>query len=122
MEILTYEGEGFQVLKESNDWKIGFLRYSKRFAACKEMERHLETDEAFILLTGKAALLTDVVYPMKEQVLYVVPKGVWHHIVVSKDAVVMVVENRNTSKENTEKKTWDRELWTDELKDTLCED
>ena len=41
--------------------------------------------------------------------IYTVPVGVWHHIVVSADANVVVVENRNTSKENTEKKYFEQE-------------
>lgn len=104
MEILTFQGEGFQVLKESDEWKIGFLRWNERFSQCLEMERHLETEEAFVLLSGNAVLLTDAAYPMKPEKVYVVPRGEWHHIVVSKDALVLVVENRATSRENTEKK------------------
>lgn len=110
MEILTFQGEGFKVLKESDEWKIGFLRYNDRFSKCEEMERHMETDEAFVLLSGQAVLLTDTNYLMEQEKVYVVPQGEWHHIVVSKDAVVLVIENRNTSKENTEKKKENR--WT----------
>ena len=44
---------------------------------------------------------------MKQGDVYTVPAAVWHHIVVSEDASVLVVENRNTSKENTEKKYFD---------------
>lgn len=35
--------------------------------------------------------------------VYNVPAMEWHHIVVSGDATVMVVEDSDTSKENTEK-------------------
>lgn len=107
MEKYTYNGEGFHTVKEFEGWRIGFLRYSDRFSACKEMERHLETDEAFMLLEGKANLVTDEICEMERNHLYIVPKGIWHHIVVSKDALVLVVENSNTSKENTEKKIYE---------------
>ena len=40
---------------------------------------------------------------MENGIVYNVPKCEWHHIVVSEDALVMVVENSDTSKENTEK-------------------
>lgn len=105
MEKITYSGEGFSVLKKFEGWKIGFLRYSERFSAFREMERHLETDEIFVLLEGNAILFTDQEECfMKTGVLYNIPKGVWHHIVVSKDATVLVVENSNTTQDNTERK------------------
>ena len=110
IEKLTYKEDGFRVLKEFEGWKIGFLRYCERFSVLGEMERHLETDEVFVLLEGKAVLYTENENcEMKKQVLYNIPKGVWHHIVVSKDATVMVVENRNTTKENTEKRFIERD-------------
>ncbi len=105
MEALIHKGEGFQVLKEFEGWKIGYLRYSDRFSKFDQLERHLETDEVFVLLEGEATLYTeDEKCFMEKNVLYNIPKGVWHHIVVSEDATVMVVENSNTTKENTEKK------------------
>ena len=105
IEKHTYNQDGFQVLKEFEGWKIGFLRYSERFSACAEMERHLETDEVFVLLKGNATLYTEEeVCPMRRSILYNIPKGVWHHIVVSEDASVLVIENSNTSKANTQKK------------------
>ena len=105
IETATYKEEGFQVLKQFEGWKIGFLRYNDRFSKFGEMERHMETDEVFVLLEGSATLHTEKeTCAMEKCVLYNIPKGVWHHIVVSEDATVMVVENSNTSKENTEKR------------------
>lgn len=104
IELNTYDGNGFQVLKEFEGWKIGFLRYSERFAGLGEMERHLKTDEVFVLLEGKATLYTEnEKCEMDRNILYNIPKDVWHHIVVSEDAIVMVVENSDTNRENTEK-------------------
>ena len=42
---------------------------------------------------------------MEKNTVYNVPKNEWHHIVVSEDATVMVVENSDTSKETTERVT-----------------
>ena len=106
IEQYSFSGEDFQVLKKCENWKIGFLRYSERFSGFKQLERHLRTDEAFILLDGRAVLYTeDEQREMKKCTLYNIPKGVWHHIVVSRDTTVMVIENADTSVENTEKKT-----------------
>lgn len=105
IESYTYRDEDFKVLLEFEKWKIGFLRYSDRFSKFEQLERHLETDEAFVLLEGEATLYTKTEsVPMQKSVLYNIPKGEWHHVVVSEDAIVMVVENSNTSKENTEKR------------------
>lgn len=105
MESITYTGDGWKIMKEFEGWKIGYLRYNERFSKFAEMERHLETDEVFVLLEGAATIYTGTEQTnMKKQVLYNVPKGEWHHIVVSRDATVLVVENSNTSKENTEKR------------------
>ncbi len=109
IEILNYNGEDFKAVFESGEWKIGILRYSKRFSSFKALERHLLTDEVFVLLKGKATLYIKdqkdktKIYKMKKQTVYNVPKKVWHHIKVSRNATVLVVENSNTSKENTER-------------------
>ena len=104
IETLTYEDPGFRVLKQFEGWKIGILRYNDRFSKLSELERHLKTDEVFVLLEGSATLYAEKEKcVMRKGVLYNIPKGVWHHIVVSEDATVMVVENSDTSKDNTEK-------------------
>lgn len=105
IEKYEFSGEDFKVMMQFEGWKIGFLRYSDRFSEFKQLERHLRTDEAFILLDGMAVLYTENERcEMKKCTLYNIPKGVWHHIVVSPDATVMVVENADTSAENTEKR------------------
>lgn len=105
MEAYIHTGEGFQVLKQFEGWKIGYLRYNGRFSKYDQLERHLETDEVFVLLEGTATLYTEEEEcVMEKNVLYNIPARVWHHIVVSEDATVLVVENSNTTKENTEKK------------------
>ncbi len=105
MEIFDFCGEDFKAVLQFEGWKIGLLRYGERFSDFKVMERHLETDEAFVLLEGDATLYEEEnTYKMEKCKVYNVKKGLWHHIVVSKNATVLVVENSNTTKENTERK------------------
>ena len=105
IEQYSYSDEGWKVLIESGEWKIGMLRHNERFGAFRELEQHTLTDEVFVLLAGSATLYTDSESAeMKPLTVYNIPAGVWHHIVVSEDASVLVIENRNTSKENTLKK------------------
>lgn len=105
MEILSFNGKDFKAVLQFEGWKIGILRYSERFSDYKVAERHLETDEAFVLLEGDATLYEEgSTYKMEKCKVYNVKKGLWHHIVVSEDATVLVIENSNTTKENTERK------------------
>ena len=104
MEIFEYTGGDFKAVLTYEGWKIGILRHSDRFSDFKVKERHLETDECFVLLEGSATLYeNDTPYEMQKCKVYNIKKGVWHHIVVSRDATVLVVENSNTTKENTER-------------------
>ena len=111
MEKYLYDGEDFKAVLTTTNWKIGLLRFSERFSKPCVLERHLKTDEAFVLLNGSADLYIKgedekvQIIPMESGIIYNVPKGEWHHIVVSEDALVMVVEDSDTSKENTERVT-----------------
>lgn len=105
MEIYEYDGKDFCAVMQYEGWKIGMLRYGDRFSAYNCVERHLATDEAFVLLAGSATLHEeDQSFEMEKCKVYNVKRGLWHHIVVSRDATVLVIENSDTSKENTERK------------------
>ena len=106
MKVFDYSGEDFSEVMRFEGWKIGLLKYGPRFKEYTTLERHLETDEAFVLLDGTATLYEEGVLPcnMERCKVYCIEKGAWHHITVSPDACVLVVENSNTTKENTERK------------------
>ena len=106
MEKIPFIPQRWQVAVETDRWKVAYLGYCERFGSLTGMERHMETDETFVLLRGKAELyVEDAVFPMEQGVVYNVKKGEWHHIVVSPDAAVLVMENSDTSPENTEKRS-----------------
>jgi ureidoglycolate hydrolase len=75
------------------------------------VERHVETDEAFVLFMGKCLLfvgdgethaerlLPQVMEPLK---LYNIKRNVWHTIDFSRDASLLIVENRETGPHNTQ--------------------
>lgn len=111
MQIYDYIGSDFKAVMSFEGWKIGILRYSERFSDFKVLERHIATDEAFILLEGEAVLYeNETPTKMEKCKVYNIEKGVWHHIVVSEDATVLVIENSNTSKDNTERKWMNADL------------
>jgi ureidoglycolate hydrolase len=116
VEICEYTGIGYKPLVDYGDWRVAILRYIDELKPdiISAMERHLETDEVFVLLSGQAVLFIggnaariDAVAPQVMQAgkLYNVKKDVWHTVVLSGDATILLVENRNTGRQNTEYQT-----------------
>ncbi len=103
-------GSGFDTLHTFDGWKVAFITHAEQYGELKIVKRHTKTDEVFVLVNGVATLYTaDGDEPLQTTVLqkeklYVVQKNTWHHLKVSEDALLIVVENSNTTKENTESK------------------
>ena len=107
LDILDYEGEDYMPVHAFEGWRVAYLNHASRFTkeGMKYIERHMETDEIFILLRGEASLLIGedcTPVPMEKFKTYNVRKAVWHNILVSADAKVLVIENDNTSEANSE--------------------
>lgn len=108
IEILDYKGDGYSKVMSFEAWKVAMINYSDRFNEknLNLLERHLFTDEVFVLLEGEAVLASDEVrYQMEKYKIYNVKNGAWHAIALSENAKVLIVENENTGKENSEYKT-----------------
>lgn len=105
LEIKDYTGEGYDPTHDFGAWRVAFLNYAERFDRITYMERHMLTDEVFVLLEGTAELWIGkeaTVVPMEKNLIYNVGKAVWHSIRVSRDAKVLIVENSDTTRENSE--------------------
>ena len=113
LEIITYVGEGYKPLVDYGEWRVAFLRYidELRPEQITEMERHTQTDEVFVLIKGQAVLLVgglgaDVegIHPqiLEFGKIYNVKRNVWHAILLSRDASVLIVENRDTGRSNSQ--------------------
>ena len=113
LDILFFDGIGYKPLIDFNDWRVAILRYIDELQPdrIEQMERHIETDEVFVLLNGRATLLMggngptlDGVHPqpMEPGKLYNVKQNAWHSVLLSKDASILLVENRDTARENSE--------------------
>jgi hypothetical protein len=114
LEVSQYTGEGYLPLIDFNTWRVAVLNYIDELLPDRldSMQRHDETDEVFVLLQGHCILflasgdeMIDEVFAEDLQPLkfYNVKKGCWHTHTLSKDAAVLIVENRNTSDENSPK-------------------
>lgn len=108
VERVRYDGMGFSAVKAFSDWRIGMIHRSPFFSRFTYWERHMQTDEVFILLSGHATLYTkndegaverDEMVP---DVLYDVRQGTWHYIIIEPESTVIVVENRDTGCSNSE--------------------
>lgn len=108
-DILEYGGEGYKTVMSYGAWRVAFLNYAQRFDETffEKIERHNETDEIFVLLSGKATLILGEELerlPMEKEKAYNVRRGEWHHIFVSRDAKVLIAENADTGTDNTDYK------------------
>ncbi len=113
LEIRDYDGAGFKPVIFFGSWCVAFLRYFDDLQPDRmvNMERHLETDEVFVLLKGRGALILGgnasksqgaVAQTMEIGRIYNVKQRAWHTILLSPDASVLLVENRDTVRENSE--------------------
>ena len=103
--------EGFESIFHTPNFKCAFITLSPQysFGKVKEMKRHNDSDEVFVLLSGSATLLTreegNLEYtktPLKHGTAYNVQQGTWHYLAVSEDALVFVAESGTMKTENTE--------------------
>jgi ureidoglycolate hydrolase len=113
LEILDYDGVGYQPLIDFGAWRVAFLRWIDSILPDRidYMERHAETDEVFVLLHGQAVLflggrgaqvVTIEAQLMEPCKLYNVKQNSWHSISMSRDTTILLVENRDTSEANSQ--------------------
>jgi hypothetical protein len=112
LEIREYTGLGYQPIVDYETWRVAILRWNDDMLPenINVFQRHLETDEVFVLLTGKCILFigdgddtvtqiyAEDMVPLKA---YNVKRRTWHFHTVSEDAVILIVENRDTTAANS---------------------
>ncbi|CAA7603250.1 RmlC-like cupin domain protein [Acididesulfobacillus acetoxydans] len=112
LHIFEYQGTGVRRVVESGDWFVGIKNYklANDLRTLETLERHLLSDEVFILLEGECVLvvadatenLTVQATKMERDKVYCVTKGVWHTTILNEQCKLILVENRNTAEENSE--------------------
>ena len=112
LEIHQFLDEGYKPLIDFGEWRVAILRYIDELEPqnLTKMQRHDETDEVFVLLEGRCILflgegdkqVTSIhAQDMNPLKLYNVKKSCWHTHTLSKDATVLIVENRDTANHNS---------------------
>jgi len=107
LDILEYSGDGYSRVVSGAKWTVAALNYAGRFDEKNivDLERHNQTDETFVLLSGNATLfIGEEAKRVKMEPLkfYNVRAGAWHNIAVDPGSRVLVAENADTSKDNTD--------------------
>ncbi len=113
LDITEYNGNGYKPLVDYGEWRVAILRWGEDMLPpnINRFQRHNQTDEVFVLLTGRCILfigaggdqLTEIfAEDMEPLKLYNVKRGAWHFHTLSDDAVVLIVENRNTDGTNSD--------------------
>jgi ureidoglycolate hydrolase len=113
IEILDCGPAGYVPLVDHGEWRVASLRpaFPVPPEQLEVVERHTETDEVFVLLEGKVLLVLagngprpDSIQPlvMEPGKVYNVRRDTWHTALLSRDSLVLVVENRDTGAANTE--------------------
>lgn len=113
LEIRQYSGEGYRPLIDYKTWRVAILKYCDELLPenITKVQRHNETDEVFVLLQGECTLFLGAgketvtkIFPQKLEPLklYNVKKAVWHTHTLSKEAVVLIVENQDTTTLNSD--------------------
>lgn len=105
LDVCEFNGSGYKRVMTYKTWCMAFLTRDAEYTKNTYMERHLETDEVFVLLKGTATLFIGkerTPVEMEPCKMYNVTEGTWHNIVCSEDASVLIAENSDTDKSNTE--------------------
>ena len=112
LEVLDHTKEGYSPVVDYAAWRVAVLNFSNDLLPenITAMQRHDETDEIFVLLRGRCVLFigegdekVTAVHAQNMQPfkIYNVKKSVWHTHTLSRDAKMLIVENRNTTLDNS---------------------
>jgi ureidoglycolate hydrolase len=129
IETYFHAGPGYEPFLVRTGWQVAQLNYlpEQHAAQIARVERHVHTDEVFILCRGGAILVAAAdgaaglrfeAVRMTAGVTYNLPAGVWHNIAMTPDDLVIIVEKDNTHRTDVEyrnftqreKTTWTRTL------------
>lgn len=112
LEIRGHNMAGYKPVIDYANWRVAILNFSEDLRPEKitALQRHNETDEVFVLLRGRCILflgqgdqtITAIDgQDMIPHTVYNVKKGAWHSHTLSEEAMVLIVENRDTTFDNS---------------------
>ena len=110
--ISDYTGEGYQPLIAYGAWRVAILNYIDELLPenIGKMQRHDNTDEVFVLLSGHCILFVGAGTDRVEEIhaedmqplkLYNIKRGTWHTHTLDEQATVLIIENDDTGPINS---------------------
>ncbi len=114
IDIVTHKDAGYKPLVYFEGWRVAILNdnpESHRLEKLSFLERHMRTDEVFVLISGECTLLVAgngsapdeiEMVRMEPGKIYNIRQAVWHGTIGSESFSVLMLENADTSKQNTE--------------------
>ena len=98
LSVVRWDGPGYKPMVRYGSWCFAGLNHASKFAPenLSYCERHNRTDEAFVLVAGRATLLVGedlAPVEMEPNKIYNVKAGTWHQIQTEPGTRVLIVEN-----------------------------
>ncbi len=116
LEVSGFDAAGYAPVVDFQTWRVAMLNYIDELEPDQidNFQCHQETDEVFVLLSGKCILFCAQVddnnnilainsWDMESNKTYNIKRGVYHTHTLSEDAKVLIVENRDTDDNNSPK-------------------
>jgi len=112
IEIKEYKDSGYKPVIDYGEWRVAVLNYCDELLPenIDKMQKHNQTDEVFVLLKGKCMLFMaegdqeiEEIYAqeMEPYKMYNIKRSVWHTHTLSEEAMVLIIENRDTDLDNS---------------------
>jgi len=112
IEIHSYNEPGYKPQVDFADWRVALLNAMPMYlpSGLTYFDRHLETTEVFILLSGSAGILVAgqeekprqaTITWLEEGKIYNVLPATWHTLFMMPGSKLAVIENKNTSVANS---------------------
>lgn len=113
IQVLEFDGEGMKRVFENGKWMVGIKNWkpTNDISGIDCLERHNQTDELFVLLSGSCTLLyadeengglnikAEKMQPMR---VYNIPRSLWHNTVTTRDVKLVLIEDSSTGAENSD--------------------
>ncbi|WP_163536414.1 cupin [Gracilibacillus sp. YIM 98692] len=129
IEQFAFDQDGMKKVYVNDNWMVGLKNWKPEndINGFNNLERHNETDELFVLLSGECHLvyaeeedgrLAFSSVQMEQNKVYNIPKTLWHNTITQKDTKLALIEAPDTSMENSDVMELDREQ-VKEIKDLI---
>ena len=113
IQSFEYTGEGMRRVYENGQWTVGIKNYkpANDKSLFNELERHNETDELFVLISGACTLVYAEemdgkmkfgAVSMEMGKVYNIPQGLWHNTITVPGTRMVLIEDPGTGMSNSD--------------------